>query len=176
MKTFLFISAFLGLIIFATFVCFLIAKFRLQRSYSYYAHLVDEKFPINRETRLWSIITVVVALCLVPSMVELGKGNPWQLLGFFAPVYLIVVACTPKYLEDKRQRIIHFVGSGLCAVVTLAWLFFVAQVWWAVAITYLVALLAAFATKTETTSYVLWGELGLFAAVFAALFFSLIMM
>lgn len=186
MTNFAFISTILGLAVYAVFVVLSVMKFGWQRSYSYYAHYWTEKYPINRETHLWSIVTVVVALCLVPPMIELGKGNVLQLLGFFAPVYLAVVAFTPEYLAQpgddektkakrKRQRFVHFLGAGLCAVETILWLFLVAKVWWAVGITFLAAWCAAFATKTETESYTLWGECAMFAAVGAAVLFNLIM-
>lgn len=185
MTTFALISTSIGFVLYAAFVALSVAKFRWQRSYSYYAHLWTERYPINRETHLWSIVTVVVALCLAPAMIQLGKDNPWQFLGFFAPVYLMVVAFTPEYLElpdddektkakRKRQRRIHFIGTALCAVVSLVWLFLVANAWWAVGLAYLAAIVAAGSTETHNTSYILWGESALIAAVAAASIFNLL--
>lgn len=167
MTTFSLISTIASLIIFAGFVALSVYKYKWQKSYSAYAAKWTEF--IGDGTHAWSIVTIVVALFLTFGTVEAGDESPWQFLGFFAPVYLGVVALTPRYETDRKQKIIHYVGTILCAVCSVLWLVVTLRCWFYLPIAALLCGAAAYFTKTYKTSFVLWIELSLFAAVYGAL-------
>jgi len=166
MKTFAIIS----LVVFAGFILLGIKRFGLLRSYSAFASKWDEAVPIKK-MNLWSIVTLVVAFLLMIPMIDAGDGNKWQFLGFFAPVYLAVVAFTPKFETDPKQHKIHVFGASACALIASLWLVLVQHLWWVALISLAVMAAAAYFTKTWKTSYIFWLEMTLFAAVYAAVIF-----
>lgn len=178
MTTFSLITTILALVIFVGFVAFGVIKFGWQKSYSAFASKWTEAMPIDNHTHLWSIVTIVVAILLAFGMIEQGEGHPLQFLGFFAPIYLIIVGFTPEYQDKpgdddkmrakrKRQRIIHYIGTILCTLCVIIWTYLAAPA--AVLILpFIVAWIAGIVTKTIERSLIFWSEMGMFAAVFAA--------
>ena len=167
MTTFSLITTILALVIFVGFVAFGVIKFGWQKSYSAFAPKWTEAVPIDNHTHLWSIVTIVVAILLAFGMIEQGEGHPLQFLGFFAPIYLIIVGFTPEYQTVKKQRIIHIVGTILCAICAIVWTYLAAPA--AVLIVpFIAAWIAGIVTKTIERSLIFWSEMGMFAAVFAA--------
>lgn len=155
-----------ALIIFVGFVILGIIKFGWQRSYSAFASKWTEAVPIDDHTHLWSIVTMVVAFLMAIPMIGSGEGSPWQFLGFFAPVYLGVVALTPEYETNKRQKVIHIVGTAVCALATLFWLGLVVGDWKVLVLSFIAAYIVAIVTKTIERSLLFWSEMAMFAAVF----------
>ena len=154
-----------SLAIFAGWLALSIHKFGWLSSYSAYAAKWNEALKING-AHIWSIVTVVVAILLAFSTIEAGDESPLQFLGFFAPIYLIVVALTPEYEEKPNQRIIHNVGATLCVICTILWLVFALRVWYSLPIAIALCGLAAYLTKTLKSSYGLWLEIAVFVAVY----------
>lgn len=156
----------IALVILAVFIAVGIRLFGLQKSYSAYAPLWAERFKIHN-VNLWSLVTTVVALLLVPPMIELSANTPWQPLCFFLPLYLVVVAMTPRYQTDRTQYIIHMVGTFLCAAGFVVYMSFGLKLWY-------VPLVAAAAfifflglpTRSLKESWKLWLECALFACPF----------
>lgn len=178
MTTFSLVTTILALVIFAGFVTLSVVKFGWQKSYSAFAPKWTEAVPIDNHTRLWSIVTFVVALLLAFGMIEQGEGHPWQALGFFAPLYLMVVSYTPEYQDQpgdddkmrakrKRQRIIHYIGTILCAAVSAVWLF-LAGPRGIFFFSLMAALVAGIVTRSINSSLIFWAEMAMFGAVFAA--------
>ena len=154
-----------------TFVAFLgvsFYKFGILSSYSSYAAKWTETVPLDPHTHLWSIVTVIVAILLAPAMLEVADESPVQFLGFFAPAYLIVVAMTPEWETKIGQRMIHYGGTIVCAWASILWLVLALRLWFLIPICLAVFAAVGYFTKTLKTSHVLWGELSLFAAVYAA--------
>lgn len=167
MTTFSLVTTILALVIFVGFVTFGVVKFGWQKSYSAFAPKWTEAAHIDNHTHLWSIVTIVVAILLAFGMIEQGEGHPIQFLGFFAPIYLIIVGFTPEYQMIKKQQIIHIVGTILCALCAIIWTYLAAPA--AVLIVpFIVAWVAGIVTKTIERSLIFWSEMGMFAAVFAA--------
>lgn len=152
------------------FVVWSVSRFGWSKSYSSYAALWEEAVPMNSNMHLWSIITAVVAAMLVPAMIESGEGSALQCLGFFTPLYLIVVAFTPEYATVRKQKIIHYVGAISCAVLATAWIIFVRHLIWVPLSLLALAIFAAVTTKTMKKDYIFWGEMVMFASSYAALF------
>ncbi|MCR5710269.1 MAG: hypothetical protein K6G79_07285 [Bacteroidales bacterium] len=178
MTTFSLITTILALVIFVGFVAISIRRFGWQRSYSAFAAKWTEAVPINGHTHLWSIVTFIAALLLAFGMIEQGEGHPWQALGFFAPFYLMVVSFTPEYQDQpgddekmrakrKRQRIIHYIGTILCAAVSAVWLF-LAGPRGIIFFSLMAAWVAGIVTRSINGSLIFWCEMAMFAAVYAA--------
>lgn len=167
MTTFSLITTILALVIFVGFVTFSVVKFGWLRSYSAYAAKWTEAVPINAQTHLWSIVTVIVALLMACGMLEQGEGHPLQFLGFFAPVYLAIVAFTPEYETNRQQRIIHYIGTILCAAASVAWLWF-AGPQGTIFFSLIAAWLLGILTRSINSSLIFWAEMAMFGAVFAA--------
>ena len=159
----------ISLVIFAAWIALSFHRFGILGSYSSYARKWTEAVPINDHTHLWSIVTMLVAILLCPAMIEAGDESPLQFLGFAAPVYLGVVSFTPKWESDRKQRIVHVAGAMVCAVLSLLWLCLALRCWYYPVITAAIALIISLMSGTLRRSYVLWGELALFAAVYAVL-------
>lgn len=158
-------------ILFAGFVVFGAAKFGLLRSYSAYAAKWDEAVPMESDTHLWSIVTIVCAFMMAIPMIEAGVGSPLQFLGLFTPGYLMAVGFTPKYETVRKQRIIHYVCTALCATAAMAWLIFVRHDSLYILCCAAVLGFAAYCSKTYRTSIVFWLEMIMFASVFTSLLF-----
>ena len=141
--------------------------FGVPASYSAFSAEWRTMYP---KTPVWSYVTALAAFLMVPPMIEAGDGSALQFLGFFAPLYLIVVALTPEWDINKRQHIIHTAGAIVCAVLALAWLFVIRGHWWVAAGCYVLALGAALWTKTLRPSLVFWGEVVMFLSVYVSLF------
>ena len=90
-------------------------------SYSALGTLMDYYYP-EAQVNLWSVVTVTAAFNMVPPMIEAGDGSMVQCLGFFAPIYLIIVGLTPKWEQDRKQLWIHRIGAGISAILALLWL------------------------------------------------------
>ena len=117
----------------------------------------------------WSAVTAAAAILMIPPMVEVGDGNAFQFLGFFAPLYLIVVSLTPEWDIDKRQRRVHVIGAALCAFLALLWLVVIRDQWWLVCSCFAAAVIAGSWSKTLPGSAVFWGEMVMFLSVYLSL-------
>lgn len=179
MSTFGLICTIVSIAIFAVWLTICIKKFGLAPSYSAYNPMWDKAVPIDN-MHLWSIITFVIAASFMVGMIERGDNSGWQFLGFFAPMYLVVVALFPltdlppdaneyDIKRHKRQEIIHVVGASLCATCTIAWVIFVAHLWWLLLVALFVVACCAYFTKTILTSTVFWLEMILFLAGYPAI-------
>lgn len=169
MTTFALITTLASLLLFGVWLAISAHRFGWLPSYSAYAAKWTEAVPIDDHTHLWSIVTIAVAILLCPAMIEAGDESPLQFLGFAAPVYLIVVSFTPKWETEKKQRIVHVAGAMVCAVLSLLWLCLALRCWYYPVITAAIALIISLMSGTLRRSYVLWGELALFASVYAVL-------
>jgi len=137
-------------------------------SYSALGTDVGEYFP-GAATNPWSIVTFLVAFLMLPPMIEAGDGSLWQCLGFFAPVYLIVVALTPDWEKDRKQRVIHRVGAGICAIAALLWLVIIREDLGLTFCVYVACMVAGTASRSIGRCTVFWLEAGLFLSVYASL-------
>lgn len=160
----------ISLAILAGFVALSVYRFGWRLSYSRYAAKWTEFLYIDNHTHAWSIVTIVVALLLAFGTIEAGDESPLQFLGLFVPAYLGVVALTPEYETVRKQKIVHYIGTVICAVCSILWIIFALRCWFYIPIAVALCGAAAYLTKTYKKSYILWAELSLFAAVYGAVF------
>ena len=169
MTSFAFVTTIASLVIFAGFVILGEETFGQLPSYSAYAAKWTEKVPMHN-VYLWSLVTIIVALLLVPAMLEVGEGNLLQCLGFFAPIYLVVVGFTPEWETNPTQKKVHVIGASLCALIATLWIVLVCRLWWVALCALALMLGISIATKRFKGNYVFWGEMALFAATYATVF------
>lgn len=169
MTTFTIVTAIASLLILAGFSALSIYRFGWRLAYSSYSSKWAEAVPLHN-LNIWSLVTFFVAILLMPAMIEVGDGNALQFLGFFAPLYLLVAAFTPKWETDKKQNRIHLIGTILCSAVSVAWIIFVTHHWWVMPIGLVASAIPAYFTKTYKKSLVFWLEMALFTAVYLAVF------
>ena len=179
MSTFALVFAIVSLLIIAGFVALSIRKFGMQRSYSAFAPKWSEAVPI-KNMNLWSIVTVVVTFLFVFGSIERGTDSPWQFLGFFMSVFLIIVALDPLLepkpddtdAEKKRKHtllIVHTVAALLCAAAVILWTILVCHRWWLYPVAFALMAFQGFASKTLKSSFVFWAEMALFVSGYAGI-------
>lgn len=169
MTTFAYSLVIASIVLFAGFVLLGIWKFGLLPSYSAYADKWAIAVPIDEKTNIWSAVTIIVAILMVPALVEAGQDNPWQFLGFFCPLYLIVVGFTPRWAHSIKQHIIHSVGAFLCAGAALCWLLLVRRQFPIAVFSLLGTLALALLTRSVKKSITFWAEMAMFIAVYISL-------
>lgn len=165
MTKFAVVSAALGLLIYAFFLCVSIRKFGLRRSYSSFAPYWKEEVKIHN-VNLWSLVTIVSAILLAFGMIEVGSGSNFQFLGFLTPVYLVVVALTPEYQTNIGQRIAHLLFTYLCVIGFLLYLCFVLRLGTLLIAPAIVFLAIGFASQSLRVCGILWLEQVLFLTAF----------
>jgi len=146
-----------------------IRKHTLLPSYSAYA----SKWWIDKVQNLnvWQVVTLLAAFLLMPPMIERGVGSALQFLGFFCPLYLIVVAFTPRWEESKKEHIIHSVGAGICAICAILWMALVCKVWYILLPVAAFVLILAYATNSLKSAITFWLEMVMFLASYVTVLF-----
>ena len=183
MSPFSLVTTILSIVLMLGFISLGVRKFGLLTSYSAYNVEWDKAVPIHN-MHLWSIVTFAIAFLFMPATIELGAHNPLQFLGFFAPLYLFIVAIFPiteekpnmneyEKKEFKKKRIIHVAGAIGCAIAILLWVILVCKLWWVVLIATAISVCLGLATKSLKKSYVFWGEMILFISGYSAILISM---
>lgn len=78
---------------------------------------VSENFYRAREKWLFSVVMTLVAICLLPAMIE--KRESLGMLSLLCAFGLLLVASEPYY--KTRGRLVHNVGAYLAMVSGLVW-------------------------------------------------------
>ena len=161
--------AIIAMAILASFIGLSVWQFGLLESYSSYAEKWKDRYPIHN-TNIWSVVTAAVAILMAIAFIDKLDGNPLQFLGFLAPVYLGVVACTPEYKKKHKQRVAHYIGVSCCVVAFLSLVIFGMHLWWLplVCIAGFFFLLGL-PTRSVAKSWVLWLQCAGFATAFVVL-------
>ena len=149
------------------FVGLCVYRFGLLSCYSAYGPRFQPK--AQSEPNWWQIITAFTALLIIPVIIETGKDNPWQFLGFLAPASLLLVASTPDYQSNTLSFTLHQIGA-LCSVlfVTL-YAFLIPNLWWISLIVIAVAAVAAILTGFKRT-WMFWAEMAMYFSTYTILY------
>lgn len=152
--------------IFFGFIIFSICKFGIQSSYSAYA---TRWLEVYTDESIWSYVTMIAVLLLIPPLIESGDGSVLQFLGFLSPVYLGIVALTPRWEFYKKEHIVHSVFAGLCAITSILWSGFV--VYTGVYIFFITGLMVLLGVITETLfkAFTFWAEMIAFVSIYVSL-------
>lgn len=164
-------SAFIGptlisAVIFFGFLVISIYKFGIQSSYSAYS---TRWFEIHEDSSVWSYATMAAILFLIPPLVESGDGSTLQFLGFLSPVYLGIVALTPRWKAFKKEHIIHSLFAGLCAIASISWSIFVVHTGMHLVYSTAAIVLLGLVTKTLIKSFTFWAEMIAFVSIYVSL-------
>lgn len=163
----------LSAILLTSFIYLGVAKYGQLASYSAYAAKWESNIPLTSTTHLWSIVTFIAALLIIPAMVELGEGNPAQCLGFLTPVYLIIVSRTPEWETNTVQHRIHMLFAILCALGNILWVCLVCKLWWLLLIVAFAFSCFAYNKGSLWSCKVFWGEMIMFASAYLSILISL---
>ena len=158
----------ISFVLLAGFIALSIVKIGKLSCWSKYGAEWAKIAPIHN-VNLWSAVNVVSALLIVPPMVQRGADNPLQFLGFFAPLFLLLVGFTPDYQDTKKKNAIHQVGAWGCVVMVMLWLILIRHLWFIVLPCFVLALVVMLGTRSEWKDWELFGECAMFASVYVAL-------
>ena len=143
-------------------------KYGLLDCYSAYAAKWHEFFP---KLNIWSMVTALSALLMVPVLIEASNGSAWQFLGFLAPVSLTLVAASPEYAKDKFQWWMHQAGAWGAVLFVLLYVIFVApKLFW---ILIPLALAALGNTLLKKGTWMFWFEMATYISTYAVIMFML---
>lgn len=164
MMTFTIISA----IIFFSFVVLNVCMFGLKEHYSAYARPWMERSKVSG-FNLWSFITILSALLLLPPLLTSSEGSIWQFMGFLCPACITFVGLTPSGNRSKLATKIHSICAPLAALWAILYIFLnVTSFWWIVP-TY--AVLAGVCTLIfGKWSWDFWFEMAAYLCIYTTLF------
>lgn len=147
----------LAIILLFGFIAISVYKFGIPESYSILAY--------KWKKPTWTVVTILTAFLMLPVLLETLITN-LQFLCFLMPVWLIVIAFTPDFLDNKIQYIIHMTFTGLCVIANLIWMF--STNYWIIGLlASILVLIAGLITKTWKSSYVFWLEIIIFTTCLA---------
>ena len=170
MTKFAIVTAIMAMVLLGGFIGLSVWRFGLLKSYSAYARKWKEFIPM-RNANVWSIVTVIVAILMMPALIERAAGSPLQFFGFLAPVYLIAVAMTPDYQTNHKQMLVHRLMTICCAVGFIVYVYFGLRLWFVLLICLAACyFLIGLPTRSIKTSYILWAECAMFSAAFVVIF------
>lgn len=156
-----FILIILSASLFFGFVIFNIIKFGLLNCYSAYGEKWQNKSNVN----IWSIITILSALLIIPVLLEQSENSTLQFTGFLAPVSLVLVGITPEYNKKKLDWWLHQIGAWSAVLMIVLYVIFIPHLLWIVIVCLLVAITV---TCIFGWNYItLFSELGIYAAIYA---------
>ena len=167
MDTFGFICTILSFLLMTVFNFVCIKKYGLLSCYSAYGEKWEKNEP--NSTNLWSLITIIAAMLLVPPILVSSDGHPLQFLCFFTPLYLFLVGITPDYNKVKAHNTLHMVGVILCVISVLFWLFFIVHRLIVLFPVYILALVIGLGTNTFNKSWLYYLEMVMYLTAYIAL-------
>jgi hypothetical protein len=128
-----------------------------------------EKHPQFKGLNIWSLVTIISAVLLIPPMIASAGASPFQFLCFFAPLYLFLVALTPNYQTDKKANLIHQIGAWGCVAMILVWLFVIVKKWVAILPIIVLSLVIGLGTRTFKESWTYYLEMDMFLCTYIIL-------
>lgn len=152
-------------VLFFGFVLLNTVKFGLLDCYSAYGEKWQRQ---PHELNWWTVVTVLSALLMIPVLLQNSEGQPWQAIGFLAPISLVLVGNTPNYKENKTAWWLHQIGAWGAVALIVAYILLIPGALWITCVTMAVALAI---TCIFGWQYItLFLELGMYAAIYAVLF------
>ena len=162
----------ISMVLFIGFNIICLSKYGLLSCYSAYGPKWAEwekEHPYMKGLNVWSLVTILTAIFLIPPMIITGIGSSLQFLCFFAPLYLFLVAFTPHYNTDKRQNIIHQIGAWTCVVLIFIWLIAVVHKWIVLLPVLILMIIIGLGTGTLKKSITYYLEMMMFLSTYIVL-------
>lgn len=152
--------------LFTAFVILCVAKFGLLSCYSAYGPRFQKPSSFN----LWTVVTGLTAVLLMPVMLDCSAGSAWQFTGFLCTVLLVFVALTPDYATIPLAEKVHLICAIGSAIWAIAYIFCVAPSFWWVPVAWVtLATIASFVTGFRQY-WDFWYEMAAFYSIFTTAF------
>lgn len=148
------------------FVALGIKVFGLLSCYSAYGPLWGEKCKIPGGANIWSIVTILSALLMVPVLLDCGENNPYQFLGFLAPVFLTLVGITPNYQTNKLANVLHQIGAWGSVLLIVAYCLLIPKIIWPVIALAVTGLIIGLIIRG---TLLLWLEMAVYMSIYVIL-------
>ena len=157
----------LSILLLFGFITVSIRRYGLLNSYSAFSTKWLRDVHLSN-TDVWGVVTFIAAFLMVPPMITAGEGSGWQFLGFFCPVYLILVGLTPEWESKPLQRKLHCAFAITCALLCFGWIVLVCHCWYVVLAPFLICLALAHRLN-RFDALVFWGEMVMFTSAYLTL-------
>lgn len=118
---------------------------------------------------VFPLMMLAMACLLMPSWLTISEGSPWQFTSFLAAASIIFVGSAPGFKDDDMTNKVHSISAILAAIMSIAWICLVANMWYMVIAWLIIVLLLAYASKTFRKSTVYWFETVAFMATFSSI-------
>jgi len=152
----------ISLSLFAGFVIFCVCKFGLKDCYSAYGPIWRDLHP---RFNVWSAVTTLSALILVPALLDASDGSAWQFTGFFCPALIAIVGLTPDYDKYDFVLRVHSVCAKLGALYSILYILLTATAYWWTLVAYIVLATVMTLIKGKW-SWVFWFEMAAYASIY----------
>lgn len=155
----------LSALMFFGFVILGVKKFGLLDCYSAYGPLWQPD--AHSKLNPWQIVTILSALLIVPVTCQTGEGNPYQFLGFLAPVSLLLVGASPDYQTDTFANILHQAGAWSAVVFIVLYTIAIPKMLLVILSLVIVALALSLCGKGKL---MFWAEMAMYLSTYIILF------
>ena len=135
---------------------------------------LSETFYLYKDKKDWMRILfpwmmVSMAALLMPSWLTISEGSPWQFTSFLAAASIIFVGSAPAFRDDDLTSTVHSVSAIVAAVMSIAWICLVSQMWYTVIAWLVIAAALGYSSRTLKRSKTFWLELAAFMASFSSI-------
>lgn len=142
---------------------------------------LSETFYLYKGKKDWMRILfpwmmVSMAVLLMPSWLTISEGSPWQFTSFLAAASIIFVGSAPSFRDDDLTSTVHVVSAIIAAVMSIAWVCLVSQLWYIVLAWFVIIIAIGYSSRTLNRSKTYWLELTAFMATFSSILIYEILM
>lgn len=135
---------------------------------------LSETFYLYKGKKDWMIILfpwmmVSMAVLLMPSWLTISEGSPWQFTSFLTAASIIFVGAAPSFRDDDLTCSVHTVGAVIAAIMSIAWVCLVSQMWYIALVWFIIAAAIGYFSKTLNRSKTYWFEIAAFMATFTSI-------
>ena len=135
---------------------------------------LSETFYLYKGKKDWMRILfpwmmVSMAMLLMPSWLTISEGSPWQFTSFLAAASIIFVGSAPSFRDDDLTCTVHTVSAIIAAVMSIAWVCLVSQLWYIVLAWFVIIIAIGYSSRTLNRCKTYWLELTAFMATFSSI-------
>ena len=144
-----------------------LAKFGVPKSLSdtYYLYKAESEW----KKILFPIMMALIVILLMPAWVEISEGSTWQFTSFLAAASILFVGAAPGFKDNELTGNVHEGAAILAAIMSIAWICLVPQMWYIVLVWAVLIMASAILTRTLKSSLIYWLETIAFMSTFSAI-------
>lgn len=153
-------------VLFFGFVIYGVCKFGLKDCYSAYGPEWHKKYP---KFNIWTLITFITPMMIMPALFESSAGSVWQFTAFLCLFPMAFVAFTPDYQKGGMAGRLHSISAAMSAVFSILFTIFVAPqlIWFLVGYALAATILTFIFGKKN---WLFWFEMAAYASLYTVLF------